>query len=137
MGAQAGVEEVVQVIGFGARQVRRTLRSLALGSLRVRAVENPYYRQSDNLISCWLARKEMDRDFVLLNGDTLFESEVLLRLLASPAAPVTLAVSHKASYDDDDMKVHCRDGRLLAVAWAGGVQAFQSAPPVRGATDHR
>jgi choline kinase len=59
----------------------------------------------------------MSEDFVLLNGDTLFEPTVLRRLLGSPAAPVTVTIDHKPVYDDDDMKVSLDDdGRLLAIS---------------------
>lgn len=76
---------------------------------------NPFFELADNLISCWLVRGAMTEDFVLLNGDTLFESAVLERLLASPPRPVTLATDEKPSYDADDMKVQLADGRLLRV----------------------
>jgi choline kinase len=58
----------------------------------------------------------MSDDFLLLNGDTIFEDAVLERVLDSPSAPITLAVDHKPSYDDDDMKVSLDSrGRLLAI----------------------
>ena len=57
----------------------------------------------------------MTEDFVLLNGDTLFEPAVLERLLASPRRPVTLATDHKSNYDVDDMKVGLSGERLLRV----------------------
>src|SRR3546814_14185335 len=40
---------------------------------------------------------------------------VLQALLASPAAPVSLAVDHKERYDDDDMKVELDGSRLLDI----------------------
>ena len=109
-------------------------------------------------MTCWLARSEMNRDFVLLNGDSLFEPAVLGRLLASPEADLTLAVNQKKSYDDDDMKVILdREGRLRSVgktlpvadvagesigvmAWRGrGVSAFRHAleSAVRDRKAHR
>ncbi len=58
----------------------------------------------------------MQEDFLLLNGDTLFEQAVLERLLDTPAAPVTVTIDHKHEYDDDDMKVSLDAvGRLLAI----------------------
>src|SRR3546814_1782727 len=54
-------------------------------------------------------------DFLLLNSDTLFSLPVLQALLASPAAPVSLAVDHKERYDDDDMKVQLDGSRLLDI----------------------
>ncbi len=58
----------------------------------------------------------MDGDFLLLNGDTIFEDRVLSRLLEERSSPITVTIDHKESYDDDDMKVSVdEDGRLLAI----------------------
>jgi choline kinase len=114
--AACGITEAAVMVGFGADQVEDTVRHQPVPGLEVRTVYNPFYRLSDNLATAWLARHEMQDDFLLLNGDTLFEVEVLARLLASPAAPLTLAINEKPAYDDDDMKVRL-DGerRLTAV----------------------
>jgi choline kinase len=47
----------------------------------------------------------MDHDFLLLNGDTIFDKALLIQVLNSASTPITLSVSHKPSYDTDDMKV--------------------------------
>ena len=57
----------------------------------------------------------MNEDFVLLNGDTLFEAPIMQRLLEAPAHPVTLVTDHKPNYDDDDMKVSLDGGRLVKI----------------------
>lgn len=110
----SGVDEVVVVTGFGAERVDSLLERRK-DRARLRSLYNPFFEVADNLASCWLARNEMDPDFVLLNGDTLFEPAVLRSLLDSPVQPITLAVDRKAHYDADDMKVQLDDGRLLAV----------------------
>jgi choline kinase len=58
----------------------------------------------------------MKTPFLLLNGDTLFSSPTLAKLLSGERIyPITLAVDRKHQYDDDDMKI-CADGeRLLRV----------------------
>jgi choline kinase len=62
-----------------------------------------------------MARAELAGPCLILNGDTLFEPEIARRLLAAPAAPITVTIDRKASYDADDMKV-CTDGeRLVAI----------------------
>jgi choline kinase len=110
--ARCGIGDVTVVIGFGAETVEARLAEL-YGPRRIRTLYNPFFASTDNLVSCWVARVEMQQDFLLLNGDTLFEAAVLRQLLAAPAHPVTLAVSRKSCYDDDDMKV-IRDGDRLA-----------------------
>ena len=115
--AAAGVEQACVVVGFGAQQVEAYLRQNPIPGLRVETLYNPFYAAADNLISCWVARSQMQSDFVLMNGDTLFAPSVLTRLLAAPPAPVALAVNHKDEYDADDMKVTLApSGRLEAVA---------------------
>lgn len=110
-----GVRDIVVVTGFRAEEVEAELARIAHGNLAIRTVFNPFYGVADNLGSCWLARAEMDRDFIILNGDTLFESAVLERLLASPAAPITVTIDKKPRYDADDMKVRLDGTRLLDI----------------------
>jgi choline kinase len=114
--ARAGIDRAVVVIGFGAQRVEAWLAANPVPGLACETLINPFYRSSDNLISCWLARGAMSDDFLLLNGDTVFEDAVLARVLDAPPAPITLAIDRKRSYDDDDMKVSLdARGRLLAI----------------------
>jgi choline kinase len=115
--ARGGVERAVVVIGFGASRVERHLESHPVRGMRVETLFNPFFASSDNLATCWLSRAAMSDDFLLLNGDTLFEPAVLERVMQSPPAPITVTVDHKASYDDDDMKVSLdARGRVLAIS---------------------
>lgn len=111
----AGVELASIVIGFGAAQVEQQLGQVSFAELKTRTVLNPIYDRTDNLVSCLAAREEMDEDFLLVNGDTLFEPGVIRRLLASEPAPVSVAVVRKAAYDADDMKVSAGAGRLTRI----------------------
>jgi len=113
--SRSGVDEIVVVVGFRAALVEALLAKLARPGLRIRTLFNPFYNVADNLGSCWLARHEMAGDFLLLNGDTLFEAAVLQRLLGSPPAPITVTIDRKAGYDADDMKVHLDGARLLEI----------------------
>jgi choline kinase len=109
--AKCDIDQVRVVLGYGAEKVEAVLRR-RYGSDRIKTIYNAAYAVSDNLVSCWTVHDEMDSDFVLLNGDTLFEADVLKRLVGTENNPVTVAVSQKSQYDDDDMKVEL-DGRRL------------------------
>ena len=114
--AECGLEQVIVMVGFGAEQVEALLATRQPDGLDVQTRYNPFFEASNNLATCWLAGSEMTEDFVLLNGDTLFEAPVLERLLQDASSPVTLAIDRKAAYDDDDMKVSLNGERqLLAV----------------------
>jgi len=114
--AACGIERATVIVGFGAEHVERFLSTTSIAGMAVETIYNPFFSSSDNLATCWLARHLMDQDFVLLNGDTLFEEPVLGRLLDGPEGPITVSIDHKSSYDDDDMKVSIDDdGRMLAI----------------------
>jgi choline kinase len=114
--ARCGITDALVVTGFGARRVHAHLAERRTPGIRVTTIFNPFYGISDNLISCWLSRTAMDDDFLLLNGDTVFEDDVLLRLLGSVRDPLTVTVDHKRYYDDDDMKVALDGaGRVVAI----------------------
>lgn len=121
----AGVDEVVVVTGFGYEKVEEIVDRVK--GLNVRTFHNPFYAQSDNLGTCWIARAEMDGPFVLINGDTLFEASVLQHLMKDASSyAITLATDQKASYDDDDMKIWadgirlCRVGKRLDLNHVNG-----------------
>jgi choline kinase len=139
--AACGVNDVRVVTGFGAEQVDTCLWSRRVPSQKVSTLYNPFFDCSDNLVSCFMARDEMDEPFLLINGDTVFETAILEKLLASPPASLTLAVNEKASYDADDMKVSLQGTRLRAVgkqlpldrvhAESIGVMLFRDRGPAR------
>lgn len=110
----SGVEHVTVVVGFGADKVEHLLASRYTRD-RVRTLYNPFYTVTDNLVSCWVARSLMTGDFVLLNGDTVFEPAVVQRVLQAPSQPVTLTTDCKPAYDADDMKVSLSGQQLVRV----------------------
>ena len=114
--ARAGVERANVVVGFGAAAVEDALARHPTPGLTVETLFNPFFGTSDNLMTCWLARSAMQEDFLLLNGDTLFEDRLLELVLSAAAAPIRITSDHKADYDDDDMKISVDPtGRLLAI----------------------
>ena len=112
--AKCGIDQVVVVVGYRADKVEEILRS-RYASSRVRTVYNEAYAVSDNLVSCWTVHEEMNEEFILLNGDTLFEAAVLQRLLEVSDHSVTVVINQKSRYDADDMKVELEGCRLVKI----------------------
>ena len=109
-----GISPIHVVVGFGASTVEEVIANHR-NRRAIHTLYNPFYALADNLISCWTARNEMADDFILLNGDTVFETAVLERLLQAPPAPITLVTDEKPKYDTDDMKVIVQGTRLMRI----------------------
>jgi choline kinase len=111
--ARCGIDRATILVGFGADRVEHFVDTHRIPGLRADTIYNPFYATTDNLVTCWLACQAMTEDFLLLNGDTLFEDDVLGTVLESPRAPITVTINHKSDYDDDDMKVTLDDDNCL------------------------
>lgn len=114
--AANGVDVIAVVTGFRSEMVEEEIAEIARTyGVSIRSIFNPFYHVADNLGSCWMAREEMVGDFIILNGDTLVEPEIVGRLMAGASAPITVTVDSKPVYDEDDMKVERMGDRLIAI----------------------
>ena len=112
----AGIEDFTVVTGFQSKKVEELILN-KYKNYKIECIYNPFYSLSDNLASCWLARGRFNNDFMIINGDDIFEIELIRRFLSSKIVPVTVAINIKESYDKEDMKVifNKEDKRLLRV----------------------
>lgn len=111
---QAGIDETILVTGYRADRIEQFLAGRA-AKMRVRTVYNPDYATTNNAVSLWCARELVTQTFVLLDGDLLFEPEVLRRALAAEGDAV-LAVEKRKTLGEEEMKVLLHaDGTIAEV----------------------
>ncbi len=124
----AGATEIVVVTGYKANVMSEVLSDVEArrGDVAIRTVYNPFFSVADNLASCWMARGEMNQDFILVNGDNLFKAGMVEQLLGAPDAPVTVSIAHKPEYDSDDMKVMLDGDRLTEIGKTLPVEAVDA-----------
>jgi choline kinase len=79
----AGVRRCVVVVGHRAAQVR-DLFGGRFRDLSITYVENELFDSTNNIYSLWLARQEITEDMLLLEGDLVFEPELLTDLINTP-----------------------------------------------------
>jgi choline kinase len=112
--AAHGVKSATVITGFNSHRVKAEIKARKSGP-RVKTLYNPFFQVADNLASCWMARKSMRKDFLLINGDTLFSPELLQTILAAPAKDIAVTIDQKGYYDGDDMKVTLQGSQLVAI----------------------
>ena len=141
MRESAVIDECVYVVGYLADQIEAALDQEPASPMQVRTVFNPFFGVSNNLASLWLARAEMNGDFMVTNGDCLFPPEIHRDLVAQSGPGVGLCVNVKQGYDDDDMKVVLRDGMVAQVSKLIPTEAAHAESPglaiVRGEAANR
>jgi choline kinase len=111
--AACGIREAVVITGFMPHLVEAEIAKAQ--GMEVRALFNPFYHIADNLASCWMARGEMKGDFLLINGDTLFDEPLLRKVIAAKTTGISVTISRKGVFDEDDMKVTLEGDRLTAI----------------------
>lgn len=97
------IKEIVIVTGYLTEQVEAKVNKY-VKDLNIKIVYNPFYDVSNNLVSLWFAKHEMDDDFIIINGDDIFDKSVIEKLLESKSNSC-MVIDKKKEYDYDDMKV--------------------------------
>jgi choline kinase len=110
-----GIREAVVVTGFHDDRIEEALARRS-GGPAVRAIFNPFYKVADNTGSLYIAREELSGDCLVWNGDTLVSSALMAKVVGNDRPGICVTIDRKAEgYDDDDMKVVEKGGRLKAI----------------------
>ncbi len=109
-----GIERLVVVVGYLEPQIRKFLDGCA-GDLVVEYVRNPIYRTTNNIYSLWLAGREIQESFLLVESDLVFDARMLEALLV----PDKIAVSRMLPW---------MNGTTITMDSSGYVKCFNEAP---------
>ena len=76
------IEEVIIVIGYKSEKIKEHIGKFYKG-MEINYILNKDYDSTNNIYSLWLAKDYVKSDVILLEGDILFEKEMLIPLLDS------------------------------------------------------
>lgn len=112
-----GIDEVVIVVGYRSAEIEHFLRDYDGLGMRIKTLYNPFYKTTNSLISLWIAKGEMTQDIVVMNGDDVFESDVLEQVLSESVKDqqIYLAVKTKTYYEEEDMKVVIKGNNIIEI----------------------
>lgn len=98
-----GAKNVHIVAGYFIDQVESMLESLDT-KMNLNIIHNPFYNNSNNIISLWLASNHITGPCISINGDNIFKPEVINTLLGA-SGEIVMTTDKKEEYDSDDMLV--------------------------------
>jgi len=119
----AGISRLVVATGYREDALRR---ALAEAPLEVIYRPNPDYDRTQNSVSLALCRDALEgEDFFRLDGDVVFEPEILARLEAD-GAPIAAAVDRGRMLDAEAMKVRLDPLGRGILAFGKGIPLSES-----------
>jgi L-glutamine-phosphate cytidylyltransferase len=108
------VDEIVLVAGYLEDKLAEHLAEVGRTS-DIPVLSNREFATTNSLYSLWLARDHVSNsEFVLLNGDVLFDAHVLGQVLDHPA-PTALLVDDRVALVEGEMNVTVHEGRVVAI----------------------
>jgi len=115
---KTAIDKVVIVTGYLTEKIESKVQRYSKEyNIDIQIIYNPFFDISNNLLSLWQARHEMESDFIIINGDDIFNDSVLLGLLEHDKNElITMVIDRKETYDEDDMKLIVENGRILEVS---------------------
>lgn len=109
---ECGIKEVILVVGYHHEMIYKKLNEKKF-DLEVTFIRNPIYSETNTIYSLWLARYEMNTDFIFLNGDVFFHVDVMKRLLNARHGSC-LAIDRK-KVGEEEIKVKIEDGLVTEI----------------------
>jgi choline kinase len=103
---QLGVSEIIVVVGYQRARFLEDYKDLTL-------VFNPFYETTNVLTSFWFAAARLHEDTIFSHADTIFERDVLQRLLATDG-DIVLPYDRRTC-GAEEMKVSLDGDRIVLV----------------------
>ena len=98
----AGIKDITIVAGHKTEMIRQYCNSLE--GLNVKIIENVDYEATNNMYSLYLAESELTgQEFILSNGDVVFEPDIVSGLLSYPSGD--LIAAQRGNYHQESMKI--------------------------------
>ena len=111
----AGVSRVTVVGGYQIDAIERLLDERMPIADRPELAFNPFFAGASSIASVWLMRACLDRDFCILNGDTVYGEALVADAIARLERGINLVVEPIDAAQPDDMLVRMADGLVEAV----------------------
>lgn len=93
------LERIIIVIGYEGEKLKKYINTLSIPTPIV-FVENPYFDQTNNIYSLYLAKDFLtEKDTLLFESDLIFEDAVLDRLIENPYPSLALVAKFESWMD--------------------------------------
>jgi len=78
-------------------------------------IENPRYKDTNNIYSLWLMKNRVKEGFILLNSDVLFHEQILEKIIKSDFENAIIVDDYK-DLGEEEMKIVLNDNKLVEIS---------------------
>ncbi len=108
---QNGFKKVVIVVGYLGKVIVQKIGT-RFGPLEIEYIWNEVYDETNSMYSAWLARTYLQEGALLIEGDTLYEQNILRRVLQTPADKTYWVVNRFTPEFLGSMSIADSEGRI-------------------------
>jgi len=110
------IDEVIFVVGYLSDKIEQKIKicSKKYKDITIKSIYNPFFDTSDNLISLWMSRYEMNDDFIVMNGDN-YITDIVMDIHLKSNDEICMVIDRKDNYTIDDMKVITNNDEVLKI----------------------
>lgn len=109
-----GIEETVIVVGYAKEQIMDEI-GYEFNSMKISYIENNIFDKTNNMYSLWLARGYLEAGCILIEGDVVFEEEIVSKLQKSDENKSYWLVDKFSKEMDGCMIKTKNDGHIHAI----------------------
>lgn len=103
------IKKIYVVIGYMADKIKKKIKEK-----EVTFIINKEYENTDNLYSLYLASEKVKgKEFILLNGDTIFDEEIIKKIVNEKGKNV--APIDSKYYDLEELKIKEKKGKVIKI----------------------
>lgn len=98
---KAGVSEIIIVVGYKNELVKKFIEKQGYNNIRI--IINYDYKITNNMYSLYLAKDYLENEFILVNGDVIFDLSIISELIQHSDS--NLIAAQKGTYNEESMKI--------------------------------
>jgi len=108
----SGIENIIIVVGYKGEMIQSFCQA-RFPSVNIKIIKNADFLKTNNAYSFYLCRRYLDRDIILMNGDVIFEEDIIKKLINENSTCVCV---DKGAYADESMKIVVENGFIRDIS---------------------
>ncbi|MEW4468746.1 phosphocholine cytidylyltransferase family protein [Parasphingorhabdus sp. JC815] len=111
------LDEIIIVTGYRGEMITDHIaNNVSRYGEKIRTIANPDWAESSSIASVMAARDYLSSNYMVMNGDTVYDAAILKKAAGMAKPGTSLLVEPLAENTEDDMLVKVQDGRVMAAA---------------------